>query len=137
MKQSADTPETKVPPKKKRCQMRPAGTPKSVLVADHRAKMSLKRTQGARLLPAGFRPVRNETVQGGIEAHAALLQMTNPEMTAVEARHKATEHVSKLLPSAPFARKRHARPTPSRSDDPAYRKSIWPEGKVAQPGRMG
>lgn len=25
----------------------------------------------------------------------------------------------------------------SRNDDPSYRKSIWPEGKIAKPGRMG
>lgn len=33
--------------------------------------------------------------------------------------------------------KRNLRPKPSKNDDPSWRKSIWPEGKVAKPGRMG
>lgn len=103
----------------------------------HRTRMTERR---ARQRGAGtsFTPYTNKRLQSAFQQLQvmAMAQGLDP----IAAQQLAMDTLSERLAVAPSHRIYHrvairhiAR---SRSDDPAYRKSIWPEGKVARAGRM-
>jgi hypothetical protein len=67
-------------------------------------------------------------VNRGVQVQIAYLVTLG--VSAVEAEQQAWAEVRKSLPPAPMVRS-YAR-KPSKNDNPAYRKSIWPEAKIAR-----
>jgi hypothetical protein len=103
----------------------------------HRARMTERRARQRGAGPS-FTPFTNKRIQTAFQQlqMTAMMQGLDP----MAAQSAAMQALSERLAVAPTHRRygrlaiRGARR--SRSDDPAYRKSIWPEGKVAGPGRV-
>lgn len=73
----------------------------------------------------GFTRVRNKRIDGA--RAAAFAGFVAVGMSAMDAEAAAWREVAKSLPSA-RGRQRFVRP--SKSDNPSYRKSIWPASKI-------
>ncbi|WP_395391462.1 hypothetical protein WBP07_12610 [Novosphingobium sp. BL-8A] len=70
----------------------------------------------------GFTPVPNVRVATALQfAYLAQLELG---LTPTQAMEEAERAVARQLPPLPFGRRSYRLPKPSRSDDPAYCKSI-------------
>lgn len=115
------------------CKRLPKGTSKELRRQMHRLDMQLRR-RGQLARTPGFTPVRNKRISAAVDAQEILITADALErglnLTPMEIRDQAVSNVARMLPRPPMVRSYHRRP--SRSDDPAYRKSIWPAAKVAK-----
>lgn len=99
-----------------------------------RARRNRQRTAGP-----SFTPFTNKRIQSAYQTLVAHAMMAG--LDPVTAQNEAMQALAERLTVAPSHREygrvaiRSIRR--NRSSDPSYRKSIWPEGKVAAPGRMG
>jgi len=128
------------------CKRPPVTASLAALQLIHGAKMAIKK--GSRrngLIQPGFRAMPNRRINGAIDAMTAVLMVRNAELveqglasplSPFAASEEAARTVARNLPKAAMVADRPLR-RGTKSDAPEYRKSLWPAGKTAAPGRMG